>query len=171
MYWNACPGRIWQYNPRIKLISVLRNPITRAFSHWNMERQRSADDLGFMEAITTETERCRSALPLQHRVYSYGDRGFYSQQLRRLWSFFPRKQVLVLRQEELQLNPAKTLAKVYQHLEAANLPFAGSKQLHALPYEDPIPVAAKDWLRQHFLHEIKQLEAMLGWDCQNWLEE
>jgi len=171
MYWNACPGRIWQYNPRIKLISVLRNPITRAFSHWNMERQRSADDLGFMEAITTETERCRSALPLQHRVYSYSDRGFYSQQLRRLWSFFPRKQVLVLRQEELQLNPAKTLAKVYQHLEAANLPFAGSKQLHALPYEDPIPVAAKDWLRQHFLHEIKQLEAMLGWDCQNWLEE
>ena len=169
MYWNSSPARIWQYNPQIKLIAVLRNPITRAFSHWNMERQRNADSLGLLEAITTETDRCRSALPLQHRVYSYVDRGFYSQQLRRLWSFFPRKQLLVLRQEELQLQPELTLAKVYQHLGVANLPFGGAQQRHALPYEEPMPATAKDWLRQQFQHEIQQLETMLDWDCNDWL--
>ena len=171
MYWNSSPARIWQYNPRIKLIAMLRNPITRAFSHWNMERERKADGMGFLEAITTETARCRGALPLQHRVYSYVDRGFYSQQLRRLWSYFPQKQVLVLRQEQLQQNPGLTMEQIYKHLGIVNVPFTGAQQLHALPYEDPMPAAAKDWLRQHFLWEIKQLEAMLGWDCRNWLEE
>jgi len=170
MYWNSSPARIWHYNPRIKLIALLRNPITRAFSHWNMERQRNADDMGFVEAIKKETERCRNALPLQHRVYSYVDRGFYSQQLRRLWSFFPHKQVLVLRQEQLQQNPELTMEQIYKHLGIDNVPFTGVQQLHALPYEDPMPAAARDWLRQHFLWEIMQLEAMLGWDCQNWLE-
>ena len=171
IYWNESPARIWQYNPNIKLIVALRNPISRAFSHWNMEKQRGADNLNFLAAIETEPARCRSALPLQHRVYSYVDRGFYSQQLRRLWNYFPQKQVLVLRQEQLQQNPELTMEQIYKHLGIVNVPFTGAQQLHALPYKDPMPAAAKDWLRQHFLWEIKQLEAMLGWDCQNWLEE
>ena len=171
IYWNESPARIWQYNPNIRLIVALRNPISRAFSHWNMEKQRGADNLNFLAAIETEPDRCRNALPLQHRVYSYVDRGFYSQQLRRLWNYFPQKQVLVLRQEQLQQNPELTMEQIYKHLGIVSVPFTGAQQLHALPYEDPMPAAAKDWLRQHFLWEIKQLEAMLGWDCQNWLEE
>jgi hypothetical protein len=171
IYWNESPARIWQYNPNIKLIVALRNPISRAFSHWNMEKQRGADNLNFLAAIETEPARCRSALPLQHRVYSYVDRGFYSQQLRRLWNYFPQKQVLVLRQEQLQQNPELTMEQIYKHLGIVSVPFTVAQQLHALTYEDQMPAAAKDWLRQHFLWEIKQLEAMLGWDCQNWLEE
>jgi hypothetical protein len=33
MYWPAAAARIARYNPEMKLILVLRNPITRAFSH------------------------------------------------------------------------------------------------------------------------------------------
>ena len=32
MYWNAAPYRIWSYNPQMKWILVLRNPVERAFS-------------------------------------------------------------------------------------------------------------------------------------------
>ena len=38
MYWEPSPKRIWEYNPRMKLIVLLRNPIDRAYAHWNMER-------------------------------------------------------------------------------------------------------------------------------------
>lgn len=79
LYWDKAARRIWEYNPKIKLIAILRNPIERAFSHWNMERDRGAESLPFMQAIQSEAERCREALPLQHRVYSYLDRGFYSE--------------------------------------------------------------------------------------------
>lgn len=88
MYWYGAPKRIWEYNPEIKLIVILRNPIERAYSHWNMERARCADDISFWDALAGEGDRCRQALPLQHRVYSYVDRGYYTEQLRRLWTFF-----------------------------------------------------------------------------------
>jgi hypothetical protein len=88
MYWNDAPRRIWEYNPNVKLIVLLRNPIERAYSHWNMERQRNVENLSFWDAIQNEKERCRETLPLQHRLYSYVDRGFYLGQIRRLWAFF-----------------------------------------------------------------------------------
>ena len=67
MYWYEAPKRIWEYNPNMKLMAVLRNPIDRAFSHWNMERDKNTDNLPFSEAIRTEAMRCRKALPFQHR--------------------------------------------------------------------------------------------------------
>ena len=76
MYWETAPYRIWKYNPKMKWILVLRNPVERAFSAWNMETKRGKEKLSFAEAIEKEPERCREALPLQHRVYSYIDRGF-----------------------------------------------------------------------------------------------
>src|SRR5207342_3103643 len=38
MYWPDAPKRICQYNPGMKFVFLLRNPILRAFSHWNMQR-------------------------------------------------------------------------------------------------------------------------------------
>src|SRR5437773_9217482 len=61
MYWNAAPGRIWTYNPEMKWILVLRNPVERAFSAWNMETKRRAEDLPFKQAVEREPERCREA--------------------------------------------------------------------------------------------------------------
>ena len=70
-----------------------------------MEHRRG-DDPPFALALEQEAVRCRS-LPFQHRIFSYIDRGFYSSQLRRLWRFFGREQVLVLRHEQLRLSPQK----------------------------------------------------------------
>jgi hypothetical protein len=103
---------MWEYNPDLKLIVILRNPITRAYSHWNMQRSRNVEPLPFWEAIQKERDRCREALPYQHRLYSYVDRGFYSEQLRRLWTYFPKEQVLVLRTEDLRNSPLEFLEEV-----------------------------------------------------------
>ena len=70
MYWHYAPRRIWEYNSKMKLIILLRNPIERAYSHWNMERSRNWEHLPFWDAIQYESQRCREALPYQHRVYS-----------------------------------------------------------------------------------------------------
>lgn len=51
LYWSPALRRIWEYNPNMKCIVLLRNPITRAYSHWNMEYGRQWDALSFEEAI------------------------------------------------------------------------------------------------------------------------
>src|SRR5207302_4434905 len=108
--------RIWKYNPQMKWILSLRNPVERAFSAWNMETKRSKEKLSFAEAIEKEAERCREALPLQHRVYSYVDRGFYAHQVRRLFNIFGKDNCLVLLNEELRNDHKKTLSRVFEFL-------------------------------------------------------
>lgn len=171
MYWNNSMERIWQYNKKIKIIIILRNPITRAYSHWNMEKQRNADSLCFIKALETEQTRSRNSLPLQHRVYSYIDRGFYSQQLRHILRFFPKEQLLVLRQEELIVKAKQILANIFEFLEVENQEIKTGDDIHTLKYDEPIATEAKKLLLNTFRAEIKQLEFMLNWDCSAWLEE
>src|SRR5437763_9077543 len=116
MYWNNAPERIWSYNPAMKWIMILRNPVDRAYSAWNMERNRGADSLSFEQAIEQEAERCREALPLQHRIYSYIDRGFYSSQVRRIFNIFGREKCLVLLNEDLKQEHQGNLNRIFECL-------------------------------------------------------
>src|SRR5207253_6069741 len=116
MYWNAAPYRIWSYNPQMKWILVLRNPVERAFSAWNMETRRGAEHVSFKDATEQEAVRCREALPLQHRVFSYIDRGFYAHQVRRLFNIFGKEKCLILLNEELRSDHKKTLRRVFEFL-------------------------------------------------------
>ncbi len=170
MYWNEAPKRIWQYNPKIKLIAVLRNPIERAFSHWNMERDRKYDNFSFSEAIRSEIERCRNALPLQHRVYSYIDRGFYSEQIRRLWHFFPKNQILVLKYEDLKFDLEKTLIKISTFLNVKAFNNPTYIDTHSREYASKMSNDDYSYLYNIFYYEIKMLETMFSWNCRDWLD-
>jgi len=77
LYWNTAAQRIAAYNPRIKLVVSLRDPIARAYSHWNMQRHRGNEKLGFDEAIELEKSRLESVdLTVRDRQkFSYIDRG------------------------------------------------------------------------------------------------
>jgi hypothetical protein len=169
MYWNEAPRRIWEYNPAMKLIAVLRNPITRAYSQWNMERDRGIDPLPFWDALQAERARLRGALPYQDRRFSYVDRGFYTGQLRRLWLFFPPEQVLVLRYEELLREPDRALPKVFDFLGVERLPPIPPQEAHVRPYAGQMSLREWEFLRDIFEFEIRALERMLQWDCAAWL--
>ena len=81
--------RIWNYRKGVKLVILLRNPVDRAFSHWNMQRERGYETLDFLDAIKAEEERQQKAAPLQSRRFSYVGRGLYAEQLETSISIFP----------------------------------------------------------------------------------
>lgn len=170
MYWYDAPRRIWQYNPNMKFIIVLRNPIERAFSHWNMERERGFDKLPFWDAIASEEERCREALPLQHRTFSYIDRGYYTEQLRRIWHFFPKRQTLIIKNEELRNAPNDKLKEVSEFLAIDRFANIEHEEIHSRQYLISMSDAERDYLKEKFFWEIKELESLLGWDCTEWLK-
>lgn len=169
MYWDSSMKRIWEYNPKIKIILLLRNPIARAYSHWNMEIKRGAEELPFSEAIREEHRRIKEALPLQHRVYSYVDRGYYSEQIRRIYRFFPREQVLILKHDELYSDINSVLMKISNFLGIKNFQKHSFRSVHTLEYKEPMSDEDFDYLKNIFFYEIKQLERTLGWDCSSWL--
>ena len=170
MYWYDCPKRIWAYNPHMKVIVILRNPVERAYSHWNWERNRGAIDLTFRDAIQGERERAREALPEEHRVHSYIHRGYYSEQLRRIRHYFPKKQTLAIKNEELRTHPQETLDRVCHFLSVDPLPNIDAKEVLMTPYVTSIQVEEREYLQRIFEYEIRELERMLNWDCREWLK-
>ena len=171
MFWEPALQRIWRYNPAMKLVVLLRNPGTRAYSHWNMEIKQGRESLPFEDAIRDEQDRCRAALPLQHRRWSYIARGMYSEQLRRIWRHFPHEQVMVLKSEEFQADPAPALAQLARWLGVGAFPNVAPRNVFALPYEAPMSAQARRFLRDTYEIEIRRIERMLGWDCADWLSE
>jgi hypothetical protein len=168
MYWETAPYRIWKYNPKMKWILVLRNPVERAFSAWNMETKRGNEKLSFAEAIETEPERCREALPLQHRVYSYLDRGFYAHQLRRLCNIFGKDNCLVLLNEELRNDHKKTLLRVFEFLGVDSSFVPPEASVFEQEYSDEIDNELRSRLIDIFCFDIKELERLLGRDLSSW---
>ncbi|HET9856916.1 MAG TPA: sulfotransferase [Chthoniobacterales bacterium] len=168
MYWETAPYRIWKYNPKMRWILVLRNPVERAFSAWNMETKRGKEKLSFAEAIEKEPERCREELPLQHRVYSYVDRGFYAHQVRRLFNIFGTGNCLILLNEELRNEHQKTLRRVFEFLGVDSSFVPPEASVFEQEYSDKIDNQLRSRLIETFQFDIKELERLLGRDLSNW---
>ncbi len=171
MYWNAAPYRIWSYNPKMKWILVLRNPIERAFSAWNMETQRGKEHLPFRDAVEQEVERCREALPAQHRIFSYLDRGFYAHQVRRIHNIFGEKNCRVILNEDLRANHKETVATVLEFLNVDNSTVPRPSSSFSRDYTEPIDPMLYRKLVDVFYFDIKQLEQLIGRDLSIWYSE
>ena len=109
------------YNPELKLIVLLRDPVERATSHYYMERERDREHLPLWLALLCEPfrlRRCRDVRALRSamRTHSYRSRGLYSLQLRNLYRFFAWDRVLVLRTEDLLQRHDAVLREVFAFL-------------------------------------------------------
>lgn len=169
MYWRPAPERIQAYNQDMRFILLLRNPIQRAFSHWNMAPRRNAECRPFLDAIQEEIRDRERGKTRQHKVFSYCDRGFYSEQIERLWSLFPQRQTLVLKSERFWNAPEEAMTAICDFLGVARIEPANAEKLHAFPYARDLSAAEKSLLRSLFEPEVRRLECLLGWDCSDWL--
>lgn len=168
IYWNPSIARIKQYNPAIRLIILLRNPMARAYSHWAMASAGKAEHLSFSEAIRNERTRCEQAAPRQPRHHAYVDRGKYYHQVKRVFEYFPRKQVLILRSEQFFSDPLFWLSRIHEFLGVT--PMEPHSLQHRRKGSYPTPMNLEDW---HYIYgqlssDIDRLENLLGWDCSDW---
>ena len=169
MYWPTAAERIARYNPAMRFVLMLRNPVTRAYSHWNMSRQLGREPLTFLEALRAEPERRRS-LPLERaKRFTYVERGFYAVQLKRLWSHFPAEQTLVLRSEALFDRPDDVLSRIAAFLAIAPFAPPAHKTVHAREYETEMSAEEKRFLLDAYADDVREVERLLGWDCSDWL--
>lgn len=129
VYHPAVVRRIARYNPSMRWIVLLRDPVARAISHYHMERGRGIEPRGLFAAVVAEPSRIRRgardfSATAAWRWASYVDRGRYARQLDVLYGHFPRSQVLLLRSTDLLTDPARTLDRVMAFLGVAPVPIA-----------------------------------------------
>ena len=168
LYWKPAMERIWNYNRQIKLVILLRNPIDRAFAHWNMQRFKNREPLDFLDALKKEPRRIAQPLTIESRRFAYVDRGFYSAQLERVFKFFPREQVHFVKFEDFRDRKQETLDRIFEFLGVKPLRRIRDKDRNIVPYERTITAEEREYLSEVFSAEIAKLEQMLGWDCSDW---
>lgn len=166
MYWAPAPLRIKNYNPEMRLIVILRNPALRAYSHWNMQRSRGAEKREFMKAIAEEV--AGGGEFGRNRETSYMERGFYARQISRLWELFGKRQVLVLRSEDLVETPNRVLCEVSRFLGIGDHVVSRPLHRHKGSYDSRIDREALHATSRFFAEEVAALEGILGWDLTRW---
>lgn len=117
--------RIAAYNPAMRWIVLLRDPVERAISQYGMERGRGDEHWPLWAALAFERWRLRGhqddwspASPLRH--WSYRARSGYASQLRVLRLHFPESQILILRNADLRNGHASVLGRVCAFLGVAD---------------------------------------------------
>jgi hypothetical protein len=173
LYWRPAIRRLHQYNPDIKLILLLRNPVERAFSHWRMEYSTGRDSMPFSAAIREGRNRVQSQAEVEglHRYFSYVERGLYGQQLTYLLDYFPRQQIHWEIAEEFFADQAATLQRLATYL--AIRPFRALAAVHKYSgraFAAPSTLSGDDvqYLSELFREDIAAVEAFLGRSIPEW---
>lgn len=168
LYWEPALERIRNYNPQIKLVILLRNPIDRAFAHWNMQRFKDREPLDFLPALKEEPRRIAQRLSIESRRFAYLDRGFYSIQLERVFRFFPHRQVKLVKFEDFRDRKQETLDGIFDFLGVNRLRIGSDKDRNVVPYERGMTTEERKYLLEVFSAEIRKLEQMLDWNLADW---
>jgi len=189
LYSPVAARRIHQFNPSMKLLVLVRNPVDRAYSHWNMFRQLWEKDPSFRPPSAQE-HNWSLLLRMQDQgvVRPFADlvhwemstlprvedepepslirRGLYADQLQRLYESFPREQVLVVPTASLKAQPAQVLAEIFAFLDVD--PMIAQKvdtaPRHERTYVDRIDERLRAELSEFFRPYNQRLYEIVGKD-------
>jgi hypothetical protein len=126
--WHPLAARrIKNQFPQTKIIIILRNPIDRAYSHFNMSVQENREWLSFEDAINEEEKRLYMKEEgiingsiidsFDYKFHSYLSRGKYIYQIQEWMQHFDKKQFLILKTEDLMSDSNSLYSKVFEFLE------------------------------------------------------
>ena len=115
LYEPGTAARIHRRAPQVRLVAVLRDPVTRAYSAYNHLRRDGREEAGtFAEGLRREPARlARGYNPL----WAYERGGLYGQQLREYVERFDASQLCVVTYEELRADPLGTYRRLCVHLD------------------------------------------------------
>jgi hypothetical protein len=110
------PERMARVVPEARLIVLLRNPVDRAYSHYQMEVRRGKEARSFEEATEEEMTSAEGAGNTVDLRYAYLTRGLYAEQLERFTFFANRDRLLVVKSENLFTRRLEVLDRVLTFL-------------------------------------------------------
>lgn len=107
-----------------------------------------------------------------HQNYPYVTRGMYANYLRRWYSAYPREQILLLKSEDLYMDPATTVNQVFEFLglDADEVPAANYPRMHPGTYRGEMNPETRNMLREFFRPHNEELRKFVDFDISDWDE-
>lgn len=173
--------------PAIKLIMILREPVERAYSGWNMFRSYSPKQIARKKAVTTNGKANR----VYHYMFDKRDKfpsfremidlelgfihqgsndgpiilrkGLYAEQIRTYYQYFDPAQILILGFRDLVNHTHETCNKVLKFLGVEGPAFAfNAKPRNTREYTSRMADADKKLLEEFYREPNRELKELLG---------
>lgn len=188
LYLPYIPQRLFNHNPKARLIAVLRNPAERAISHWWHGYSRGFESLLLGAAIAEDLKRIEAGYcmetPVEQELYErtvcterrmfrfFLDAGYYYEQILRFLRWFPKEQLHVMLFDDLARDPQSAVAGALEFLGADPEPASGflypvihRSDPQIAKYVDPGTIS---WLVEHYRPHNRKLQEILGRSIEHW---
>jgi len=160
--------------PDARLISVFRDPVERAYSHYLFEVHRGIFPASVSFEALVRGEPVRVAGKDRKRDHAYVDAGLYAAMLEPWLTLFPREQHLLMLFEDLASDPQAVTGQVYRHIgvdPAAAQPRMVRRAASGLPKNQALHKAmvvarkasglARAVLPRDMLEELRRVQAQV----------
>jgi hypothetical protein len=169
LFHPAAADRARRFKADMKVLVLLRNPVDRAYSHYQHEVRKGRETLSFEESLDAEPERLRAG-PTDpadgawrrnpYWTFSYVRRGQYAEDVERWLHAFRREHVLVLESEALFSEPTEQVRHVHDFLGLAPPVGTGVKAENQSRYPPMLP-ETRARLERHFATYNERLYGLL----------
>lgn len=161
MFHPLSAKRIQQLNPDIKLIVLLRNPIERAYSAYQMNKRMGIDQREtFEDAVHYELQRSKEIADdynYDKHNFFYLERGKYDAQLSILKDYFSIEQLLLIDSQQFFKNTETQLLRVYNFLGIKPILPRSNKAMNVGHYP-PLSHNMYETLKDYFLNDMERLK-------------
>ena len=168
--------KVFKFFPKIKLIVILRNPVTRAISHYFFnkrlnftKKRRSLEETMLSELRILQGRENPTQVNEQYWQTEEGYLFFslYFYFLKKWTTIFPREQFLIIRSEDLYSQTAQTMQQVHNFLGIPDYPLADYPKYNIGSYPQ-VSSELRQKLADFFRPHNQKLEEYLGrkfnWD-------
>lgn len=162
-FYLYCPitaERIRRIAPNAKLIILLRDPVERTYSDYNMHIERNPDESrSFEQAIQDEIDgTCKD-----FRM-TYLHQGIYEPHVRRWMEMFPREQLLVVDSAEYFRDRENVASRLYEFLELPPHKIGNTPVRNRGDYVEPMKSETREMLCEYFQPHNRRLRDLMGVD-------
>lgn len=185
VYHDEIPKYLFDINPDIKLILLLREPVVRAYSAWNMYLdffnqklpnvpdpnggvykyliKDRAEFPSFMEAIEIELKLIENNESLEPSLLR---RGLYDQQIKNWLQYFDKEQLLIMGFNELTCDSESSFKTVTDFLGCRPLKVdpVTMKPQNKRTYDSSMSEEERTFLENYYSHTKTELKKILGRD-------
>jgi hypothetical protein len=171
MFHPLAADRIAMRLPEVKVVTLVRDPVERAFSAYKHELARGFETEDFETALALEPERLAGEVErmredpsyqsFHHRHHAYVGRGRYAEQIVRLRQALSPEQVMVIDANRFFAEPVEQFARLQAWLGLPRHNPAKVEQANARPSK-PIPDSLRSVLLDTFESSDVELAKLLG---------
>jgi lipopolysaccharide transport system ATP-binding protein len=159
--------RMHKVVPNAKLILILREPTSRAYSSFNHQKKEGVywDNLTKDIQFDKLVNKFIKSPGLSNNIIK---RGFYIEQINSLLQYFRRENLLILISEEMRKNPQKVYNKIFDFLGIKRIKIKYKSSIHERTYDEPIKEGTKKRLDKIYKPYNKRLYQFLGKKIKEW---